>query len=107
MLSNMVSGRLSRFTPIPATPEMDATSEEDPDWGLAFLRSFPLTIRDKAAALHAVWKKQGFGSKESLKGLVEQDLLTMKFLLSDACSTMVKPEPENELLVRPTVIERA
>ena len=80
---SMVSGRLSRFTPISATPEMDATSEEDPDWILAFLRSFPSTIRDKATVYHAGLMKNGFGTKESLKGLVEQDLLNMKFLLSD------------------------
>ena len=57
----MVSGRLSRFTPIPATPEMDATSEDDPEWSLAFLRSFPSTTREKAVAYQAVWKKSGFG----------------------------------------------
>ena len=47
------------------------------------LRSFPTTIRDIAAARHAVLKKNGFGTKESLKGLMEQDLTDMKFLLSD------------------------
>ncbi len=77
----MVSGRLSRFTPIPATPEMANTAEDDPDWGLAFLESFPLAIRAKAAALHALWKKH---YKESLKGLTEGDLTDMKFLKSDA-----------------------
>ena len=71
---NMVSGRLSRFTPIPATPEMDAMSEEDPDWSLPFLKSFPSTIRDSAGKYHAILKKSGFGTKESLKGLMEQDL---------------------------------
>ena len=80
--SNMVGGRVSRFTPIPATPEMDAMSEEDPDWSLPFLKSFPSAIRDKAAAYHAVWKN-GFGTKESLAGLREGDLERMKFLLSD------------------------
>ncbi len=34
--------------------------------------------------MHALWKKSGFGIKESLKGLTEQDLLDMKFLKSDA-----------------------
>ena len=87
---NMVSGRLSRFTPIPATPEMDATSVEDPEWSLAFLRSFPSTIRDKAAAYHAVWKKNGFGTKESLAGLREGDLERMKFLLSDNRAIMAQ-----------------
>jgi len=80
----MVSGRVSRFTPIPATPEMMSTAEDDPDWGLKFLESFPSTIRAKAAALHALWKKHGYGFKESLKGLTEDDLTDMKFLKSDA-----------------------
>ena len=80
----MVSGRISRFTPIPATPEMQSTAEDDPDWGLKFLESFPPTIRVKAAALHALWKKQGYGFKEPLKGLTEDDLTDMKFLKSDA-----------------------
>ena len=66
---NMVSGRLSRFTPIPATPEMTNTAEDDPDWGLAFLESFPSTIRAKAAALHSLWKKHGYGIKEPLNTL--------------------------------------
>ena len=48
--SNMVSGRVSRFTRIPDTPEMTSTDEEDPDWGLAFPMSFPLTTRDQANA---------------------------------------------------------
>ena len=80
---NMVSGRLSRFTPIPATPEMDATSVEDPQWSLTFLKSFPSTIRDNAVKYQAVLTKNGFGTKESLKGLMKHDLTDMKFLLSD------------------------
>ena len=87
---NMVSGRLSRFTPIPATPEMDAMSEEDPDWSLPFLKSFPSTIRDNAGKYHAILKKNGFGTKESLKGLEEQDLKDMKFLLSDVRAIMAQ-----------------
>ena len=89
---NMVSGRLSRFTPIPATPEMDAMSEEDPDWSLPFLKSFPSTIRDNAGKYHAILKKNGFGTKEFLKGLVEQGLITMKFLLSDVRAIMAQLE---------------
>ena len=89
---NMVSGRRSRFTPIPATPEMDATSEEDPDWILAFLRSFPSIIRDKSAAYQAIWKKSGFGTKGSLKGLREEDLTNMKLLLSDVREIMAQLE---------------
>ena len=61
MASNHGSARVSRFTPIPATPEMVATSEEDLEWGLTFLLSFPSTIRDKATTYHAAWKKHGFG----------------------------------------------
>ena len=92
MSSNYGSARESRFTPIPATPEMTATSEEDPQWSLAFLQSFPSTIRDNAAKYQAVWTKNGFGTKESLKGLVEQDLKDMKFLLSDNRAIMAQIE---------------
>ncbi len=60
------------------------TAEDDRDWGLAFLESFPSKIRTKAAVLHALWKKNGFGIKGSLKGLTEQGLMDMKFLKSDA-----------------------
>ena len=95
----MVSGRLSRFTPIPATPEMANTAEDDPDWGLAFLESFPLAIRAKAAALHALWKKQ---YKESLKGLTEQDLMDMKFLTSDASMIMGQLDPPKSPIFAPS-----
>ena len=97
---NMVSGRLSRFTPIPATPEMDATSVEDPEWSLEFLRSFPSTILDKSVTYHAVLKKSGFGTKESLKGLREDDLERMKFLLSDNRAIM----GQIELLFSPVAL---
>ena len=76
----MVSGDVSRFRRIPDTPEMTSTDEEDADWGLAFLMSFPLTIRDQADTYHAAWKKKGYGSKATLSGLREQDLISMKFL---------------------------
>ncbi len=84
MYPNMASVRLSRFTPILATPEMLSTNEDDPDWGLAFLESSPLTIRAKAAALLALWKKHGYRFKGPLIGLTEQDLTDVKFLKSDA-----------------------
>jgi len=76
----MVSGDVSRFRRIPDTPEMTSTDEEDADWGPAFLMSFPLTIRDQANTYHAAWKKKGYGSKATLSGLREQDLINMKFL---------------------------
>ena len=90
MASNYGSARVSRFTPISATPEMTDTSEDDPEWSLEFLKSFPSTIRDKAAAYHAVLKKNGFGTKESLAGLREDDLKDMKFLLSDNRAIMAQ-----------------
>ena len=89
MASNYGSARVSRFTPIPATPEMTATSEEDPQWSLTFLKSFPSTIRDNAVKYQAVLTKNGFGTKESLAGLEEQDLKDMKFLLSDVRAIML------------------
>ena len=67
-------------------------SEEDPDWSLPFLKSFPSTIRDNAGKYHAILKKNGFGTKESLKGLEEQDLTTMKFPLSDVRAIMAQLE---------------
>ena len=100
MALNYGSVRVSRFTPIPATPEMDATSEEDPEWTLAFLRSFPPTIRDKSGTYHAAWKKNGFGTKGSLKGLREDDLERMKFLLSDNRAII----PQLELLFAPVAL---
>ena len=72
----MVAESQSR-SPIPATPEMYSTSEEDSEWGLEFLRSFPSTIRDKSTEYHEAWKKNGFGTKGSLKGLREGDLERM------------------------------
>ena len=65
-------------------------SEEDPDWSLPFLRSFPSTIRDNAGKYHAILKKNGFGTKESLAGLEEQDLKDIKFLISDVRAIMAQ-----------------
>jgi len=76
----MVSGRVSRFTFIPDTPEMTSTNLNDPNWGLAFLMAFPSINQDQANAYHATWKKKGYGTKETVAALQEQDLLNMKFL---------------------------
>ena len=43
-------------------------------------------------AYQAVWKTHGFGTKESLKGLREEDLTNMKFLLSDVRKIMAQLE---------------
>ena len=83
----MVSGRVSRFTRIPDTPDMLSTSEDDPEWGLHFLMSFPSTIRDNAQVYHAAWLKKGFGPKVMLAVLKEDDLTHMKFL--DAHARMI------------------
>jgi len=66
---------------------MQSTSEDDPEWGLHFLMSFPSTIRDKAPVYHAAWLKKGFGPKGMLAVLKEDDLTHMKFL--DAHARMI------------------
>ena len=52
----------------------------------------PVNNSGQAAAYQAVWKENGFGTKESLTGFVEQNLTTMKFLLSDVREIMVQLE---------------
>ncbi len=43
-----------------------------------------MAIRAKAALLHVLWKKYGYGYKGPLKGLTEEDLTDMTFLKSNA-----------------------
>ena len=59
---------------------MTSTNLNDPNWGLAFLMAFPSINQDQANAYHATWKKKGYGTKETVAALQEQDLLNMKFL---------------------------
>ena len=100
--SIMVSGRVSRFTFIPDTPEMTSTNLNDPDWGLFFLMSFPSINQDQANAYHATWKKKGYGTKETVAALQEQRINLSEYeCIRVQTQPFVLPPPPSTLRLNP------